>query len=167
LEKLAAHSSLPTLSDLRRLERYLREEHVFGAVLEDSLVGCCCLEKDVRKEYVSPSGKAWFPLPNVCFCGAFVLPRYRGRGVGLTLYRHRLEFSQANYRLPTIVELLGDGTPSSVDPDTAVGYEFYRRNGFSELGYSIDVDAGKILWLPSPDMRKGLLSGADSVVKGF
>jgi GNAT superfamily N-acetyltransferase len=144
---LAAQSNLPTFSDPRCLKRYLAEEVVFGGFLRHRLVGCCCIEKNLRKKYLSSSGMEEFPLPNLYFCGAFVLPQYRKYGIGGKLYQHRLDYARAHFRATIIVELLGDGSPSSVDLGSMVGYRFYLKNGFKELGYSVDADAGKIVFL--------------------
>lgn len=148
LMSLAAHSHLPTLTNAECLRRYLEREVVFGGYLGERLVGCCCIERDVRKKYLTAAGEGGeFPLPNLYFCGAFVLPQYRQYGIGGKLYQHRLDYALTRFRAPVIVELLGDGTPSSVDAGSMVGYRFYLRNGFKELGYSVDADAGKIVLL--------------------
>lgn len=147
LLRLAVHSNLPTLHNPTVLQRYLDSEIVFGGFLRGELISCCCIESDVRKKYRSGMGEREFPLPNLYFCGAFVLPRYRGCGIGEKMYAHRLNVVRRCRAATIIVELLGDGTPSSVHPDTQCGYRFYLRNGFQELGYSIDVDQGKIVFL--------------------
>lgn len=147
LAALAAQSNLPTLNDTGRLKRYLEEEVVFGGFLRECLVGCCCIEKNVRKRYLTQFSEGEFPLPNLYFSGAFVLPQYRGCGFGGRLYQHRLNYARTRFCAAIIVELLGTGEPSSVDPGSAVGYRFYLKNGFRELGHSVDADAGKIVVL--------------------
>lgn len=146
LAGLVIHSDLPTLTDLQKLKRYLEHDIVFGGFFGAKLVGCCCIEENVNKEYLTRNDRKSFPLPNVYFCGAFVLPLYRGLRIGNKLYSYRLAFARRHYKGTIIVELLGDGTPFSVKPKTRAGYNFYLRNNFKELGYSVDEDAGLIVF---------------------
>ena len=147
LANLVANSSLPTLNDPLRLKRNFEENVIFGSFIEDALVGCCCIEREIRKEYLTGEGKKSFPLPNIYLCGGFVLESYRKLGIGQKLYGHRLDFAKSNYEGTIIVEVFGDGSKHSVHPESVNGYRFYQRNGFKEVGYSIDPDAGKVLFL--------------------
>lgn len=143
---LAAASGLPGLQR-HRDARDLGGCVVFGAFADGDLVGTACVDRDARKRYVGPDGICWFPVPNVHFYGAFVRADYRGRHLGTQLYEHRLAFALERFNDPIVVELLGDGKPSSVHRDTRAGYAFYLAHGFRDIGYSLDPDGGKIVLL--------------------
>jgi GNAT superfamily N-acetyltransferase len=147
LARLAAHSDLPTWSKTQKLRQSLERDIVFGGFLGSDLVCCCCIKENIHKEFLTRDGRKAFPLPNIYFCGAFVLAVHRGLGIGDKLYSHRLDFAKHHYKGTIIVELFGNGTPFSVKPGTRAGYNFYLRNNFKELGYSVDEDAGLIVFL--------------------
>jgi GNAT superfamily N-acetyltransferase len=143
---IASQSELPTLVDPLMVKRLLENGIVFGGFVGGRIIACCCIQRDVRKDYIAATGRTEFPMPNIYFCGAFVLPEFRRLGIGEYLYKHRLEFARVTFKGTIIVELLGNGSSSSVKPETLVGYKFYLKHGFKELGYSIDEDAGKIVF---------------------
>ena len=142
---LASQSELPSLAEAGQLRRSVEADVGFGAFLEDELVGCCFIIHNLQKHYwIYLLGKRVFPIPNVCFYGAFVHPERRGLGIGGALYRHRLDFARG-FRTPIVVELYGDGSRSSVHFEAIPGYYFYLKRGFREIGYTVDEDGGKIL----------------------
>lgn len=147
---LCRNSNLPTLSDGSKLASILAHprERVFGAYINNELVGCSCLIFNEQKTYIRDNAVRTFPTHNICLCGTYVNPTYRGAGIGNRLYASRLAVALELKILPLIVELMGDGTRGSVHPETIPGYNFHLNNGFEELGYSTDHDAGKILIYP-------------------
>ena len=119
------------------------------AHLDDLLVGCAGMLPNHVNAYHTPDGEIkLFELPNRYFGTMLVDPSHRGLGIGKHLYGLRLERVLESFDGPIYVELLGDGTPDSVDASALVGLRFYLSHGFAHLGYSVDEDAGKVLLLP-------------------
>ena len=146
LEELARESSLESLSDDERRRHLLDRGMVLGAYLHGQLVGCTCLEAKSRRGYMDASGNVvQLPTNNLYLCGTFVLEESRGRGVGLALYRARLG-ACSDYDPSVVgVEILGTGTPLSVDALAATGYRFHRSAGFQVVGHSLEDDHGPFL----------------------
>jgi GNAT superfamily N-acetyltransferase len=116
------------------------------AVADGELLGCAGMRPDVVHPYIRRTGElAAFPTPNVYLFGAYVTPAARGRGVGGLLYRRRLALAELLTAGTLVVELLGDGSPDSVHPDTVPGLHFHTSAGFREVGWSPDPDGGTVL----------------------
>ena len=145
LIELAKVSTLPSLSDLGFVDRLLHEGYVFGAIANNSLIGCSAILPNYEKTFVLRSTTHRFPSGNFYFCAAFVRPEARGEGVGTLLYRRRLDFATSRYCGPIVVELLGDGNQNSVHPGSISGLHFHLQHGFNDIGYSNDPDGGKVL----------------------
>jgi GNAT superfamily N-acetyltransferase len=138
-------SGLPTFSAPESVGEVFRRGHVFLALCNGEIAGCTCIKRDVAKRFESDQHIKCFPIPNIFFCGTYVAPNRRGLGIGELLYRFRLKFAQTHFRAPIFVEMLGNGSPNSVHKETLKGYRFHIRNGFKEVGFSIDDDKGTIL----------------------
>jgi len=149
LVQLSHSSILPTYNDPKNLQRIIKSGVVFGTFVTKRLVGCCCVDFDVKKNYLTANGEEErsFPLPNSYLCGMFVLDAYRSLGIGRQMYQKRLDFVKRNFGGLIIVELLGDGRPYSVHAESIAGYQFYRQKGFEVAGYSVDEDAGVVLFM--------------------
>ena len=118
----------------------------FGAWLGTQLVGCGLIGENLQKPYCDGKRKLRVPVPNLYFFGAYVLPQYRGFGVGTHLCATRLEFAQQYFaRRPIVIEILGTGAPGSVHADARPGLHFYLCHGFIRHGYSVDADAGAVI----------------------
>lgn len=143
---LARVSQSPTLKAIDRRDFEAGGLFVFGAFADGLMVGCGVIKADVKKQFETPLGLRDFPIPNMYFGGAFVLPSYRRMGIGTRLSQARLCFVERHFRPTTIVmEMRGNGQCGSVHGEARSGYYLYKRFGFQEIGFSVDEDAGKVL----------------------
>jgi GNAT superfamily N-acetyltransferase len=144
--RLASASTLRSLRDPFRRQELLDRGFIIAAFCGNRPIGCSCLETDVGRPYIGLNGQAC-SLPPSCvyLCSTFVLPERRGSGVGLRLYTERLRAAQSLERSTLAVEILGTGTPLTIDPISYVGYRFHRDAGFSVAGYSAEADHGPLL----------------------
>ena len=153
-DNLAEQSDLDGLAAPHR-GKLLRNGRVWAAVDPVSpqgrrFVGCCCADRGVVRGYLDVRHQIHqLPLPNLYLCGAFVLPGYRGLGVGQTLYRTRLSWASSQVDLPIFVEINGNGKPFSVHPDALPGWRFHQRAGLDVIGYSVCPDRGPVLARPA------------------
>ena len=149
--ELGSISSLGSLMDPARRRALLEEGLVIGAVWKDALIGCSCLQADVRREYFGLDGELHqLPLSSVYLCSTFVHPDHRGSGVGFRLYAERLRTADKLGRSNLAIEILGKGVPLTIDDVAHVGYRFHADAGFYVAGYSAEVDHGPMLMRDVP-----------------
>ncbi|MGO9080697.1 MAG: GNAT family N-acetyltransferase [Streptosporangiaceae bacterium] len=143
---LGSDSGLHSLRNPARRAELLRSGRILGAFRGRELVGCACLQVDVKCQYIGLDQLLReAPAANVYLCSAFVRADYRGLGIGGELYSERLRMS-LGYRKPClIVEILGTASPLVPHPGAVAGYIFHAARGFRVVGYSPDDDQGPVL----------------------
>jgi hypothetical protein len=149
--ELGSGSTLHSLRDPVRRAELLASGRILGAFRGRELVGCACLQIDMKCQYIDFDLVLHeAPLTNVGFCSAFVRADCRGLGIGNKLYSERLHVS-LGYRKPClIVEILGTGSPLVPHPRAIVGHNFHLARGFHVVGYSPADDRGPVLVRSEP-----------------
>ncbi|MER6128050.1 hypothetical protein ABT173_36850 [Streptomyces sp. NPDC001795] len=144
--EFADRATLRSLASVRVTGRVAVGQTYLCAVYLDRVIGCTSWYESCRRSYVDLDGVTVQPT-SVYLCSSEVLPEYRGMGVGGMLYEQRLaDCSREDAPAPALmVEILGRGTPMSVDDGARPGLVWHLAHGFEIVGYSQEEDAGPVL----------------------
>ncbi|WP_432191218.1 N-acetyltransferase family protein [Streptomyces sp. bgisy027] len=139
----ADRATLDSLAHIRAIRRPAFGQTYLCALYRDQVIGCTSWHERHRHEYVSLEGRKTHTT-SVYLCSSEILPEFRGKGIGGMLYAHRLAACGRDAAAVS-VEILGQGTPLSVDADARPGLVWHLAHGFVIIGHSCAADAGPVL----------------------
>ncbi|MFD4507891.1 GNAT family N-acetyltransferase [Streptomyces sp. NPDC058457] len=148
----ADRTTLNSLASARTAHRLAPGQSVLYARHRGQVIGCTSWYQQYRHTYVALDGTAVRAM-GVYLCSSEVLPRFRGMGIGGMLYEHRL--AECGGDTPGVsVEILGQGSPLSVDDEARPGLIWHLARGFTIVGYSCEADAGPVLTRSGSSSRR-------------
>ncbi|MEV7975046.1 GNAT family N-acetyltransferase [Streptomyces sp. NPDC086519] len=148
----ADRTTLKSLASVRTAHRLAPGQAVLYALHRGRVIGCTSWYQEYRHTYVALDGTAVHAM-GVYLCSSEVLPGFRGMGIGSMLYGHRL--IECGGDAPGVsVEILGQGSPLSVDSEARPGLVWHLARGFTIVGHSCEADAGPVLTRPTPSSRR-------------
>lgn len=152
--EFADRCTLGSLASVREARRVADGQMFLCAVYLDQVIGCTSWYAWYRRSYIDLGGRT---AQSTCvyLCSSEVLPEFRGLGVGGKLYSRRL--AECRRLAPIVmVEILGRGTPFSVDDRARPGLGWHLARGFHIIGHSREDDAGPVLtWAEPTTSRLG------------
>jgi len=153
----ADRTTLDSLVPLRATRCPASGQTHLCALYRDRVIGCTSWYERRRHDYVDLDG-ATAHSTGVYLCSSEVLPEFRGMGIGGMLYERRL--AECGGDTPAVdvgavsVEILGRGTPMSVDDEARPGLVWHLAHDFVIVGHSRDEDAGPALVRLAPAWRR-------------
>ncbi|WP_189261317.1 GNAT family N-acetyltransferase [Streptomyces fuscichromogenes] len=139
----ADRATLDSLASVRIAQHLAPGQTMLCALHRGQVIGCTSWYQEYRHTYVALDGTTARAI-GVYLCSSEVLPRFRGMGIGSMLYEHRL--TECGGDTPGVsVEILGQGSPLSVDEEARPGLVWHLVRGFAIVGYSCAADAGPVL----------------------
>ncbi|WP_416979418.1 GNAT family N-acetyltransferase [Streptomyces sp. T028] len=150
-------ATLDSLGPIQESRRPAGGQTYLCALYRDQVIGCTSWHRRRRHDYVDLDGTPAHSM-SVYLCSSEVLPGFRGMGIGGMLYARRLVLCGGDTSAVSI-EILGQGTPMSVDDEALPGLVWHLARGFVIVGHSCEEDAGPVL---ARSCRTGrLLNGDD------
>ncbi|MFS8197288.1 GNAT family N-acetyltransferase [Streptomyces sp. CWNU-52B] len=141
-------TTLDSLVPLRVTRRPAPGQSYLCALYRGRVIGCTSWYGRRRHYYVDLDG-ATAHSTGVYLCSSEVLPDFRGSGIGGLLYERRLAecggATSAAGVAAVSVEILGRGTPLSVDDEARPGLLWHLAHDFVIVGHSREEDAGPAL----------------------
>ncbi|MDQ0940737.1 GNAT family N-acetyltransferase [Streptomyces sp. V1I1] len=147
-------TTLDSLAPVRTTRHPAPGQTYLCALYRDRVIGCTSWYESRRLNYVNLDGTTAH-CTSVYLCSSEVLPEFRGMGIGSLLYERRL--AECGKGTPTLnVEILGRGTPMSVNDLARPGLVWHLAHDFVIVGHSCDEDAGPVLTRPALRSHRAL-----------